>query len=42
MAKVDTNHATTLHVHHEVGEMPVANAQHILAHGQRGQGLDEV
>lgn len=42
MAKVNTNHATTLHVHHEVREMPVADTQHVLTHGHGGQSLDEV
>lgn len=42
MAEVNADHTATLHVQHEVREMPVANAQHILTHGHGGQGLDEV
>ena len=42
MAKVNTDYATTLHVNHEVREMPVTNAQHILTHGHGGQCLNEV
>ena len=42
MAKVDADHLASVEVQHKVGEMPVTDPQHILAHAQHGVGLHTV
>ena len=37
MPKVNTDQTAAAQVHHEVGEVAVSDAQHILAHGQSRQ-----
>lgn len=42
MAEVDANHASRLHVDHEVGEMAISDAQNPVADTQQSVGADEV
>lgn len=42
MTKVNANHASRLHVDHEVGQMAVSNAQNPVAHTQQSMRADEV
>ena len=42
VSKVNSNDPATLQVHHEVGQVPVPYPQHVLTHGEGGQGAQEV
>ena len=42
VSKVNAHYPSILEVHHEVGQVAVPNAQHILAAGDGGDCADEV
>lgn len=42
MAKVNANHFACLRINHEVGKMPVADTEDVLADGELGMRDSEV
>lgn len=42
MTKVNAHSSPTLQVNHEVGQMPIANTEHVVAHTECGMSTHKV